>query len=140
MSFLWPEFLWLLFALPACVALYLWILQRRNKTAVRFTNLGILKEAVGGSLRWLITIPQDGALPLDGVAPGLIEWRSPHPAAALEERGCSLARIEATHPDPASVQSVLDAIGFSGPFRVSRGQCARLVAHIETPGGPRQLA
>ena len=43
MNFLWPEFLWLLFALPACVALYLWILQRRKKAAVRFTNLGIHK-------------------------------------------------------------------------------------------------
>ena len=29
-----------------------------------------------GSLNWLLTIPADGSLPIDGVAPTLIEWHT----------------------------------------------------------------
>ena len=33
MSFLWPEMLWLLLALPALVGVYVWVLRRKKRLA-----------------------------------------------------------------------------------------------------------
>ena len=48
MNFVWPDLLWLLLALPALVALYLWLLYRRKKNTVRFASLAM---DVSGSMR-----------------------------------------------------------------------------------------
>ena len=47
MTFLWPQFLWLLLALPLLVLLYLWLLRRRRALALRYASLSIVKEAMG---------------------------------------------------------------------------------------------
>src|SRR5512133_4116704 len=47
MIFLWPEFLWLLLALPLLVLLYVWLLRRKKKMALRYASLSIIKEAIG---------------------------------------------------------------------------------------------
>ena len=36
--FLWPQFLWLLLVLPLLVLLYLWMLRRKKKLAVRYAS------------------------------------------------------------------------------------------------------
>jgi Ca-activated chloride channel family protein len=46
-KFLWPETLWLLFAVPVLVALYVVLLRRRKKVALRYASLTIVKEAMG---------------------------------------------------------------------------------------------
>ena len=47
MHFVWPEFLWLLLALPLLVLLYIWLLRRKKKTALRYASLSIVREAMG---------------------------------------------------------------------------------------------
>jgi Ca-activated chloride channel family protein len=47
MSFQSPEYLWLLVIVPLAVALYLLLLRRRTKAAVRYGNFGMLKQAIG---------------------------------------------------------------------------------------------
>ncbi|MFH1032414.1 MAG: VWA domain-containing protein [Chloroflexota bacterium] len=47
MRFLWIDMLWLLLLVPVLVALYLIILRRRQKYALRFSSLSIIKEALG---------------------------------------------------------------------------------------------
>jgi Ca-activated chloride channel family protein len=47
MTFLWPQFLWLLLALPLLVLLYVWLLRRRKALALRYASLSIVKEAMG---------------------------------------------------------------------------------------------
>ena len=42
MTFLWPEFLWLLLAVPLLVAAYILILRRKRKAALRYANLGMV--------------------------------------------------------------------------------------------------
>ncbi|MBP6853573.1 MAG: VWA domain-containing protein [Rhodoferax sp.] len=49
MTFLWPQFLWLLLAVPLLVLLYLWLLRRKKKLALRYASLSIVKEALGTS-------------------------------------------------------------------------------------------
>ncbi len=95
-----------------------------------------------GDLQWQITLPRNGSLPLSGIAPTIIQWQGPHPAAQLPDAGCSLLRLEGFHPRAQKVQAMLDLIGFQGEFSVTAlpaGLSPRLVAHIQTPSGPRQL-
>src|SRR5688572_25673978 len=57
MTFLWPEFLWLLLALPLLVAAYLVILKARRKAALRYASLGMVKEAMGAGQRLRRHVP-----------------------------------------------------------------------------------
>lgn len=57
MSFLWPEMLWLLTAVPALIAAYVFLLGRKKKTALRYANLNLVKEAMGAGLRCRRHIP-----------------------------------------------------------------------------------
>jgi Ca-activated chloride channel family protein len=57
MKFLWPEMLWLLAALPALVAVYVWLLRRRKKAAVRYARLNMVKEALGAGPRFRRHVP-----------------------------------------------------------------------------------
>ncbi len=56
MKFLWPEFLWLLLAVPALVGVYVWLLSRR-KAAVRFARLDLVRQAIGPGQRFRRHLP-----------------------------------------------------------------------------------
>lgn len=47
MTFFWPQFLWLLLALPLLVAVYVWLLRRKKKLALRYASLTVVREAMG---------------------------------------------------------------------------------------------
>jgi Ca-activated chloride channel family protein len=47
MFFLWPESLWLLLLPPLLPLLYLWLLRRGRKVAVRYSSVGLVREAAG---------------------------------------------------------------------------------------------
>ena len=47
MNFLWPEALWLMPALLLLPALYVWLLRRRGKPALRYSDLQLVREASG---------------------------------------------------------------------------------------------
>jgi glyoxalase-like protein len=102
--------------------------------------LGQIERASRGALRWRITIPADGRPPEEGVAPMLIQWETEaHPAAALPDQGCSLARLEGFHPEPDHVRSLLARLGFAGDFTVSGRAHRGLAGHIQTSSGVRFL-
>jgi glyoxalase-like protein len=116
-----------------------WVARCDDLHAVAPPSLGRIEAMSRGSFEWLITIPDDGRLPLQGVAPTLIQWRSgTHPAQGLKDLGCSLVRFEGFHPRPEMVRSMLRSIGFEGEFPVSSGEPS-VVAHIQTPAGPQRL-
>jgi hypothetical protein len=110
--------------------------------------LGAAEPMARGDLRWLITIPADGQLHLGGVAPALIQWQQPaHPAASLQDHGCSLVRLQSCTPQPARVEALLASLGLGAALQVQvqvqalpAGEPARLVAHIDTPAGRRLLS
>lgn len=115
----------------------------RAATAASPVPLGDIEAMSRGVLHWQITVPADGSLPCDGMAPSLIEWSSEnHPAASLKDVGCSLVRLEAFHPDAHEISDMLQSIGFQDRFSVfliSPQETPCLVAHIQTPAGIRQL-
>lgn len=47
MSFLWPQMLALLLAVPVLIAAYILILRRKKKSALRYASLTMVKEAMG---------------------------------------------------------------------------------------------
>src|SRR5687767_4087325 len=57
MRFQWPHLLWLLIALPTLVAVYLYALRRKKKTAVRYPSLMLIRDALGPGQRWRRHVP-----------------------------------------------------------------------------------
>jgi Ca-activated chloride channel family protein len=57
MTFLWPELLWLLVLVPVIVGLYLLVLRRKKRLAVRYASLAMVKEAIGAGNRFRRHVP-----------------------------------------------------------------------------------
>jgi Ca-activated chloride channel homolog len=57
MTFIWPEMLWGLMALPLLILLYVWLQRRRKKTTLRYASLGLVREALGKSVAWRRHLP-----------------------------------------------------------------------------------
>lgn len=130
----------------AMPALSTWVARTNDIHATASTcseRLGKVESMSRGALNWLITIPADGSVPLDGVAPALIEWHTDsHPAAKLQDLGLSLVKLELFHSDPARVSRLLSSLDLNGLLSVSplsNGAAPHLVAHINTPQGLREL-
>ena len=57
MTFFWPQMLWLLASVPALVGLYLLMLRRKRKAAVRYASLSLVKDAMKPGKGWRRHIP-----------------------------------------------------------------------------------
>lgn len=110
MHFLWPEFLWLLLALPLLVALYVWLLARRKKFALRYASLAIVKDALGAGQRWRRHVP-----------PLLF-------LVAFAVLIVATARPTATVTLPSQQETIILAMDVSGSMRAKDVEPNRLVA------------
>ena len=77
MTFLWPQYLWLMLAVPLLPVLYAWLLRRRGKPALRYSNLEVVREA--SERPWRRHVPP--ALLL--VACSLLLFAAARPSASL---------------------------------------------------------
>jgi Ca-activated chloride channel family protein len=57
MTFLWPEMLLLLLAVPVLVAAYVLLLRRKRKSAIRYASLSLMKDAIGRGQRFRRHVP-----------------------------------------------------------------------------------
>jgi Ca-activated chloride channel family protein len=57
MTLLWPWFLLLLWLIPLAVALYIWVLRRKRRFAVRYSSLSLIREALLPGSRWRRHLP-----------------------------------------------------------------------------------
>jgi Ca-activated chloride channel family protein len=110
MKFLWTELLLLLALLPVLVALYLYILGRNKRRAVRFASLALVREAIPGSARWRRHLP-----------PALM-------LAALAVTIFALARPSAVITLPSQQRTIIMAIDVSLSMRATDVQPNRLAA------------
>ncbi|MBX3618700.1 MAG: VWA domain-containing protein [Rhizobacter sp.] len=113
MSFLWPEFLWLLAALPLLVLLYWWLLHRRKRATLRFASLSIVRQAAGHGPGWRRHVPP--VLMLLALATLLLASARPHAVMTL----------------PLQQRTIILAIDVSGSMRAADVVPNRLVAAQE---------
>lgn len=57
MKFLWPETLWLFLMVPGLVAAYVFLLRRKQRTALMYPSLTMVKEAMSAGQRFRRHIP-----------------------------------------------------------------------------------
>jgi Ca-activated chloride channel family protein len=110
MTFLWPQFLWVLGLLPLLVLAYGWLLRRRKKSAVRYASLGLVKAAMGGGPGWRRHVP-----------PLLL-------LLALSALLLAISRPAAIITLPLQQETIILAMDVSGSMRAEDVQPNRLVA------------
>lgn len=110
MTFIWPEMLWLLAAVPALIATYLFLLRRRKKSALRFANLSLVKEAMDAGRRFRRHIPPVIFL------------------AALTVLIFAMARPSAVVTLPTQHDTVILAMDISGSMRATDVEPNRITA------------
>ena len=110
MNFLWPQNLWSLAALPLLVLLYVWLMRRKKKTALRYASLSIVKEAMGAGQTFKRHIPP--LLFLFAIAAMLIATARPVAVVTL----------------PSNQQTIILAMDVSGSMRATDVLPNRLVA------------
>ncbi|MCB0177292.1 MAG: BatA domain-containing protein, partial [Anaerolineae bacterium] len=52
MNLLWPGFLLLLGLIPLIIGGYIWVLRRRRRFAVRYSNLALVREVLPRTSSW----------------------------------------------------------------------------------------
>ncbi len=109
-GFTWPAFLWLLLLLPMLVLLYVWLLGRKKKLALRYASLSIVREAMGRGQSVRRHIPP--LLFLLALAAMLIAAARPFATIAL----------------PSQNQTIILAMDVSGSMRATDVKPNRLVA------------
>lgn len=110
MNFLWPQFLWFLAALPLLVLLYVWLMRRRRKIALRYASLSIVKDAMSARQSVKRHIP-----------PLLF-------LLALAAMVVAMSRPVAVVTLPSNQQTIILAMDVSGSMRATDVQPSRLVA------------
>ncbi len=109
-TFIWPEFLWALLALPLVVLMYVWLMRRRKAQSVRYASLSLVRQAMGAGQSIKRYIP-----------PLLF-------LVALMLMLLAAARPMATITLPSNKQTVILAMDVSGSMRATDVQPNRLVA------------
>lgn len=109
-TFLWPQFLWLMLALPLLVAVYVWLLRRKKKMALRYASLSIVREAMGGGQSFRRHVPP--LLFLLAMAAMLLAAARPFAVITL----------------PSQQETIILAMDVSGSMRATDVQPNRLVA------------
>lgn len=109
-TFVWPQLLWLLLALPLLVLLYGWLLRRRRQAALRYASLSIVREALGRAPTWRRHVP-----------PVLL-------FLAFAAMLLAAARPMAIITLPSTQQTIILAMDVSGSMRATDVQPNRLVA------------
>ena len=110
MTFLWPQFLWLLLALPLLILLYVWLLRRKKKNALRYASLSIVREAMGKGQAIRRHVPP--VLFLLSLAAMLVASSRPFAVVTL----------------PSDQQTIMLAMDVSGSMRATDVKPNRLVA------------
>ena len=109
-TFMWPTLLWLLLALPLLVLVYIWLMRRKKKMALRFASLSIVREAMGAGPSIRRHIPP--FLFLLAVAAMLLAASRPFAVVVL----------------PSQQETIMLAMDVSGSMRATDVAPSRIVA------------
>jgi len=92
-------------------------------------------------LRWSMAVPEDGALPFDGVFPALMQWHTDRPPGiSLPASGVTLERLHVAHPDAGSLETLLAPHLDARFIRFVEAPSPGLTASLSGPSGPVLLS
>ena len=102
---------------------------------------GSTETITRGELKWQISVPNDGSMPLDGAFPTLIEWpEGEHPAATMVDLGCRLRSLVVEHPDADQINSLIGHLVDRSFITIRFGTKKMISAEIETLTGLKNLS
>ncbi len=110
MTFMWPQLLWLMLLVPVLVAVYVWLLGRKKKIALRYASLSIVREAMGTGPGMRRHVPP--LLFLLAIAMMLLAASRPFAVVTL----------------PMQQETIMLAMDVSGSMRATDVQPSRIVA------------
>ena len=110
MTFLWPELLWLLAAVPVLIGAYLALLRRKKQRMLRYSGLGMIRDALSIPQRFRRHVP-----------PLLF-------LLALVALIVAIARPAAVITLPSSYETIIMAMDVSGSMRATDVEPSRIVA------------
>lgn len=110
MTFVWPEALWLLLAVPAMAGAYFWLLRRRKRTALRYASVGLVRAALGPGATWRRHLPP--AILLMAMVAAIV----------------AIARPEAVVTLPSGLRTIMLAIDVSLSMRAADVEPSRIAA------------
>lgn len=93
-----------------------------------------------GALAWRFALRDDGALPMDGLLPCLMDWGpTGNPARAMPDLRARLTGFRVACPEPTRAADLYRTLGLSGAPEIEAGPALRFSAEITLPAGPRTL-
>jgi len=110
MTFIWPTLLWLLLIVPVIVALYILMLRRKSKAALRYASLSLVRQAMGAGAGFRRHVPPTLFL------------------LALTLMIAAIARPAAVVTLPSQRSTVILAMDVSGSMRAEDVKPSRFVA------------
>jgi Ca-activated chloride channel homolog len=116
MTFVWPQMLWLLVAVPVIILAYVLLMRRKRKAALRYASLTLIRGAQGAG-RFRRHVP-----------PLLF-------LAALVLMVVAIARPAAVVTLPSAHETVILAMDVSGSMRATDVKPSRIVAAQEAARG-----
>lgn len=120
-----------------------WVAQTDNFDGLLAEHGSLLgrKECISrGDRDWLFSVPADGSLPAEGIAPSIIDWgERKNPASNMLDLGYSLVSFEVEHPDPEHVMRLYKSLNLIDHPIITRGSYLRYCAVIKAPDGSRVL-
>lgn len=120
-----------------------WVARTSDIDAVLVRHESLLGRKVdftSANGSFCFAIPDDGALPLDGAAPSVIDRLGKPPSVAtMADAGARLQSLVLEHPAPARIEALYRTLDIAQAPIVTRGKQLRYRARIETPGGLKEL-
>ncbi len=110
MNFVWPQLLWLMLIAPLLLLLYVWLLRRKSRSAVRYSHVAMVKAAAGAQSKVKRHIPPFIML----LALCLLLFSASRPMAVVTL--------------PMQQETIMLAMDVSGSMRATDVQPNRLVA------------
>jgi hypothetical protein len=120
-----------------------WVANTETIDSVLSTHGAIFGDKVplpAADPTFAFTIPRDGSLPLDGVAPSIIDHRGDSSyVASIPDLGARLHSVILEHPDRAGIEALYRELAIDHPPVIVQAPKVRYRALIETPTGLKDL-
>ncbi|WP_298299200.1 VOC family protein [uncultured Litoreibacter sp.] len=101
---------------------------------------GPVIEMKRGELVWQMSVREDGALPLSGAFPLVLQWpKGPHVARRMSRQDCSFVSLTIASPETEFITTWLGDRLDDPRIKLISGE-TRLTAVIDTPSGQKVLS